>query len=141
MADALGATEPEVIGALRRLSEMGAVSRVGPVFSPNRIGASTLAAMAVPRPRLDEVASLVSGYAEVNHNYEREHHYNLWFVVTAPDKEAMHTVIDDIERRAGIEALRLPMLENYHIDLGFDIGWTDEAAHNEPASERDDERV
>lgn len=126
IADRLGASERDVIDSLRGLREAGAVSRVGPVFRPGRLGASTLAAMAVPAARLDEVADIVNGYAEVNHNYEREHRYNLWFVATAGDVARLQQVLDDIERRTRIPVLALPMLQDYHIDLGFELQWDED---------------
>lgn len=124
MAERLGVGEPEVIERLRRLTETGAVSRVGPVFRPKRVGVSTLAAMAVPAERLAAVAALVSTYPEVNHNYEREHRYNLWFVLTAPDQGTLDRVRDEIGRRTGFPVLDLPMLDEYHIDLGFPLQWS-----------------
>ncbi|MBP6808004.1 MAG: AsnC family transcriptional regulator [Chromatiaceae bacterium] len=124
MAEQLGVTETEVIARLQRLTEAGAVSRVGPVFRPRQVGASTLAAMAVPPERLAEVATLVNSFPEVNHNYEREHDFNLWFVLTAPDQASLERVLDEIGRRAGLPALDLPMLAEYHIDLGFPLQWT-----------------
>jgi DNA-binding Lrp family transcriptional regulator len=123
IAERLGVTEDEVIDSLKDLQEQGVVSRVGPVFRPNRVGVSTLAAMAVPAPRLLEVADLVSSYHEVNHNYEREHRFNLWFVVNAPDRERLDELLAEIEARTGIGVLDLPMLEDYFIDLGFTIQW------------------
>ncbi len=117
----LDLAEDEVIRRLARLRARGAVSRVGVVFRPHRTGASTLAALAVPPARLPEVARLVSGYRAVNHNYEREHPYNLWFVVTAADEGAVQAVLEDIRRRSGLDPLYLPMLEDFHIDLGFDL--------------------
>lgn len=83
LAGRLGVSEADVLETLIQLQARGAVSRVGAVFRPHSIGSSALAALAVPAAELDEVAQLVNGYAEVNHNYEREHHYNLWFVVAA----------------------------------------------------------
>lgn len=124
MAAELGVSEQEVLDALRDLRDTGTLSRVGPVFAPNRVGASTLAAMAVPPERLDEVAALVSAYPEVNHNYEREHHLSLWFVVTAPTAGRLTQVLDDIARRTGIAVLDLPLEAEYHIDLGFAVQWT-----------------
>ena len=117
------AEEAEVIARLDRLNAAGAVSRVGPVLRPRRVGASTLAAMAVPEQRLREVADLVSRFAEVNHNYEREHRFNLWFVLTTVDEDRLAEVIQEIESQTGIEVLDLPMLEEYHIDLGFPLQW------------------
>lgn len=124
MAEQLGVTEAEVLERLRRLTEAGAVSRVGPVFAPKRIGVSTLAAMAVPAERLAAVAALVNTYPEVNHNYEREHRYNLWFVLTALDQAILARVMEEIGRRTGLRVLDLPMLAEYHIDLGFPLQWS-----------------
>lgn len=124
IAERLGVTEDEVLAALQELRARGAVSRVGAVFRPNRVGVSTLAALAAPEGQLEEVAALVSACPEVNHNYEREHRFNLWFVVTAGDEQRLREVLADIERRTGLEVLYLPMLEDYHIDLGFDLKWT-----------------
>jgi DNA-binding Lrp family transcriptional regulator len=124
VADALGIAEGEVLERLARLKRAGAVSRVGAVIRPHAVGASTLAAMAVPPEWLERVAELVSGYAEVNHNYQRDHRLNLWFVVTAAGACDVRAVLDDIERRTGIEVLDLPMLEDFHIDLGFGLSWT-----------------
>jgi DNA-binding Lrp family transcriptional regulator len=121
MARELGVSEAEVLEALTRLRAAGAISRVGAVLRPNTVGVSTLAAMAVPVERLEEVASLVSDYPQVNHNYEREHDLNLWFVVTAPDAARLQATLDDIAARGGIEVLSFPLLEDYHIDLGFDL--------------------
>jgi DNA-binding Lrp family transcriptional regulator len=121
IAGRLGVSEADVLETLVRLQACGKVSRVGAVFRPHSIGSSTLAALAVPVEKLDEVAQLVSSYVEVNHNYEREHHYNLWFVVTAANEARILEVLGEIERRTGHRPLHLPMLEGFHIDLGFDM--------------------
>ena len=125
IAGALGSTEDEIIGQLTALTGRGAISRVGAIFAPGRVGAGTLAALSVPAARLAEVAALVNAHPGVNHNYEREHGWNLWFVVTAPDASRLKRVLDAIESRAGCGTLlRLPMIEGYHIDLGFPLGAT-----------------
>lgn len=124
IGERLGIVEAEVLARLARLSAAGAVSRVGPVLAPKRVGVSTLAAMAVPPGRLETVAKLVSAYPEVNHNYEREHRFNLWFVLTAPDRTRLNAVLGEIALHTGIEVMDLPMLEEYHIDLGFPLTWS-----------------
>ena len=45
---------------------------------------------------------MVSDYDQVNHNYEREHALNLWFVVTAADRAAVTRCLDEIEARSGL---------------------------------------
>ena len=121
IAEAAGLSEAEVIEIYARLKEDGALSRIGAVVTPNAAGASTLAAIAVPPARLGEVAALVSAQAEVNHNYEREHAFNLWFVVTAADARAVEAVLRRIERITGLAVLDLPLVQSYHIDLGFPL--------------------
>lgn len=125
IAGALGVDEEAVLATLESLQNGGVISRVGPVFAPNRLGASTLATMAVPPERLEGVAELVNTYVEVNHNYEREHRYNLWFVVTAGDEQRLTEVLGQIEAATGLRVLSLPLLEEFHIDLGFPLRWED----------------
>lgn len=124
IAEQLGVSEDYVIATLKRLQQQGIISRVGPVFYPNRVGCSTLAAMAVSAARLDAVADMVSRFEEVNHNYQREHDYNLWFVITAEDRESIDRVLEDIAEASGLDVLDLPMQEDYFIDLGFKLQWT-----------------
>ncbi len=114
-------TEQEIIDSLSSLKERGMISRVGPVFKPNSIGVSTLAAIAVPANRVDEVANIVSAFSQVNHNYEREHQFNLWFVVTASSQNEVEQVLEAIELQAGLSVMNLPMEQDYHIDLGFPL--------------------
>lgn len=121
IARRLGASADAVMDACARLQAGGALSRIGAVFSVNRVGASTLAAMRVPEGRLDEVAERVSSHAEVNHNYEREHEWNLWFVATAPDAGRLAAALEAIGHECGLPVMRLPLEEEFHIDLGFDL--------------------
>ncbi len=133
IAKRLGLTEAEVIVALRRLQARGCVSRVGATLVPGRVGAATLAALAVSSERLESVAALINGYREVNHNYEREHDFNLWFVVTAANEKRVQSVVRDVERRARCgKVLELPMVEAYHVDLGFPLSPGDAARRRAP---------
>lgn len=123
IAERVGCTEDEVMHTLQQLQAQRLISRVGPVFRPNRVGASTLAAMEVPAERLEAVAAIVNGYAEVNHNYEREHRLNLWFVATAASRDDLQAVLREIGERTGLEVIDLPMIEDFHINLGFPLQW------------------
>jgi DNA-binding Lrp family transcriptional regulator len=121
LAARLGCPEAEVLARLARLRARGIVSRVGAVFAPRRVGASTLAALAVPAGRLEAVAARVSAQPEVNHNYEREHAWNLWFVATAEDGDALARCLSRIRHETGCPVIPLPLEVEYHIDLGFDL--------------------
>jgi DNA-binding Lrp family transcriptional regulator len=121
IAGRLACRQDEILAALDRLQRRGAISRVGAVFAPWRVGVSTLAAVAVPPERLEAIAAQVSARREINHNYQRDHHYNLWFVATAADEAALSAALDGIAADSGCRVLSLPLVEQFHIDLGFDL--------------------
>jgi DNA-binding Lrp family transcriptional regulator len=121
IAKKLGTSENIIIESLAQLKERGFISRVGAVFRANSIGARTLAAISVAEDELESIASIINEYSEVNHNYKREHHFNLWFVLTASGEHELNAVLDDIEQRTGYSVMYLPMIEDFHIDLGFDL--------------------
>lgn len=114
--------EQETIGMFRRLQANALISRIGAVVRPNTVGASTLVAMQVPPNRLEAVARIVSAEPLVTHNYEREHDLNLWFVVAGADAGAIRTTIAGIEELTGLPTIDLPMVQAYHLGLGFPLG-------------------
>jgi len=117
----LGISEDDVLKLVQSMMDSDELVRVGATIRPNTIGASTLATMAVDEERLTEVADIVSSFSEVNHNYRREHRFNLWFVVIADSEQSVQDVLDDIQNRTCIEVLNLPLEQPFHIDLGFDL--------------------
>ncbi len=121
IANQIGVSEQEVINSLAELSELCYISRIGPVIRPNRIGVSTLAAMQVSPNELKQTIALINAFPEVNHNYEREHQFNIWFVVVASNKNRLKQVIQEIELQTGNEVMQLPLIEDYFIDLGFPL--------------------
>ncbi len=121
VAERLGLREDEVLEALRRCRAAGQVSRVGAVWGRGAGGAAALCALAVPPGRLEQVAALVSREPAVNHNYEREHAWNLWYVITGADRGCVRATADRLAREADVPALFLPMVRAYRVDLGFDL--------------------
>lgn len=136
LARVLDCDEATVLAALDDLRNHGVVSRVGAVFAPRSVGASTLAALSAPPERLESIAALVSARPEVNHNYEREHHYNLWFVATAANDAALACVLSDIEVATGCPVIALPLVDEFHIDLGFDLAGAGKSCIHGAASAR-----
>lgn len=116
-----GVSGAEVIRTLLLLQDEGAISRIGGTFGIGAGGAGLLCAMAVPPADLAHVAARISRSPEVNHNYEREHRLNLWFVITAANAQRTTAVADAIAADTGLEVVRLPMRRAFHIDLGFDL--------------------
>jgi DNA-binding Lrp family transcriptional regulator len=118
----LGISEDDVISRVRRLLEEGAVNRVGPVLSATAMGGKrTLAAMHVPPERLEEVAGYVNGFQAVSHNYQRDHHYNLWFVISSSEPSEVERVLSAIREETGLTLLELPALEEYYLGVRFQL--------------------
>jgi DNA-binding Lrp family transcriptional regulator len=120
--------ESEALERVRRLYDEGIFRRFGPVLNPPVIGSSTLAAVRAPEDRFDEVADVINGYRQVNHNYARDHEWNMWFVVTAASKERRDEIVAEIESETGLGVLVLPMLTDFYIDLEFPVVNTDRFA-------------
>jgi len=123
---AMGIAGAEVLERLERLAARSAISRVGATIRPNTAGASTLAAVAAPDWRSDEVAELIGAEPGVNHSYLRENEWNLWFVATGPNRAHVEATLARIEEAAGLRVLDLPLVRPHHIDLGFAL---DGSAH------------
>jgi DNA-binding Lrp family transcriptional regulator len=118
---ALGLDEAQVLDRLARMQAEGRISRVGATVRPNTAGASTLAALAVPEDRIEAVAAIVGAEAGVNHSYLREADWNLWFVATAPDRDALAASLRRIEGACGLPLLDLRLVRPFNIDLGFPL--------------------
>ncbi len=119
VAESLGTSTKELFQRLDTLKNSGAISRIGPVFRPNTVGASTLCAIAVAPEKIESIAITVNSFKQVNHNYRREHFYNLWFVVTSSNRDTLAQTLIEIEKKVKHSILELPLVKDYHIDLGF----------------------
>ena len=126
IAKQFGVSENDVLGALNELDEKQCISRIGAIIPPNQIGVSTLAAMSVPENEIERVAAQINQYTEVNHNYEREHEVNLWFVLIAQNAAHLDKVITSIENESGYPVLRFPLIKEFFIDLSFHLDLTND---------------
>lgn len=121
-AERLGTTEDELLRRLDALLADGTLSRFGPMYHAERLGgALTLAAMKVPAGDFDRVAGLVNAHPEVAHNYEREHAFNMWFVLATETPERVAAVITDIERETGLKVCNMPKQEEFYVGLRFAV--------------------
>ena len=117
-AEGFGTDEATLIARIAALREAGVLSRFGPLWKAEGLGgAVTLAAMAVPEERFEEVAALVNAHPEVAHNYERIHHLNMWFVLAAEDPARIAATIAMIEAETGLPVLDMPREAEYHVGL------------------------
>ena len=117
-AEGLGTDEATLIARLAALRAAGVLSRFGPLWKAEGLGgAVTLAAMAVPPERFEEVNALVNAHPEVAHNYARDHELNMWFVLATEDEARIGATIRAIEAETGLPVLNMPRLAEYHVGL------------------------
>ena len=122
VGERLGMGEEEVLFRLRKMLKSGALSRFGPILNAPQLGGErTLAALHVPPERFDDVANVVNRQPAVSHNYERDHHYNMWFVISSEDEGDIARTLTAIEAETGLAPINLPTLEEYFVELIFKL--------------------
>ena len=136
IASLLDVPPDNVMLRLKQLKTDGMIRRIGAIFDSRKLGyCSTLCAMKVPHPRVDEVAQIINGYAGVTHNYTRDHSYNIWFTITARSHEELRGIMAEIKERSGIgELIDLPAIRMFKIRVRFSM--TDTAPHTDHTEAR-----
>ncbi|MDU9005353.1 Lrp/AsnC family transcriptional regulator [Sedimentitalea todarodis] len=120
IASELSITVDDLLARLERMKEIGAITRFGPFFDAAAMGgAFCLCAMAVPQTQFERVTEQVNAFAQVAHNYQREHRLNMWFVLATETPEGIAEAADAIERETGIAVLRFPKLQEFFV--GFRV--------------------
>jgi len=121
-AEALGLTENELRIRLIALRDKGTVSRIGPMYHAEQLGGGlTLAAMRVAGEDFDRVATQVNAFEEVAHNYERDHEFNMWFVLATETAEQIDAVLARIEQVTGYQVYNMPKVEEFFIGLRLEV--------------------
>lgn len=121
VAAELGLSEAELLARLQHLLDTGILSRFGPMFQIERAGGRfTLAAIAVPPERFDEVAAIVNAFPEVAHNYQRTHALNMWFVVATATPEQCADTLRRIEGATGLPVRDMPKEREFRVQLYFE---------------------
>lgn len=124
VASALDTDETTLIAVIGQLLEQGVLSRFGPLFDASAMGGSlTLAALAVPDNRFDQVAGMVNDLPEVAHNYHRDHALNMWFVIATETPQQLSSTIQRIESLSGLPVYNFPKLQTFYLGLWL---WLDE---------------
>lgn len=119
----LGLAEEEVIERLRQLKAQRILRQVSAIFDSRLLGyQTTLVAFKVPESRLEEAGAVVSLQPGVSHNYARDHHFNLWFTWTLPERDGMAQRVSALATQARAESfLLLPALRVFKIGVTLDL--------------------
>jgi DNA-binding Lrp family transcriptional regulator len=118
LAKQLSLTEQQIVDLIASLLERGILSRFGPMFDIVQSGgAFTLAAMQVPESRFHEVSTIVNRFNQVAHNYKRDHHLNMWFVIGCETVDEIDEVISQIEQQTQLRVYNFPKQEEFYVGL------------------------
>ncbi len=122
LGEKLDISEEEVIERLERLHNEGAVRKIGPIINRRGVGGtSTLVAATVPEEKVDEVAGYINEYQEVSHNYHRPEKFNIWFTISAANRERIDTIIKELQEKTGLDFIDLPTKKLFKIGVKFNI--------------------
>jgi DNA-binding Lrp family transcriptional regulator len=123
IGEKLGIGEEEVIQRLKAIKESGEIRRMGASFDSRKLGySSTLCAAHVPQEKLEKTVETINSYINVTHNYERNHHYNVWFTVIAPNRARIEEILKEIEQAAGIDPIiNLPASRLFKIQVDLPV--------------------
>ena len=118
VANRLGLSETEILTRLQGLLDRRVLTRFGPMFQVERMGgAFVLAAMTVPESHYEEVVAQVNAFAEVAHNYRREHAMNMWFVLATETPSGIADVIERIEVATNLPVFAFPKEREYFVEM------------------------
>lgn len=115
---ALHQPEAVILQRLSRLLEMGALTRLGPLYQIERAGgAFSLCAMSVPDDRFECIAEQVNALDAVAHNYQRNHRLNMWFVLATANLQQQQEVLARIEQETGLPVFNFPKQTEFFVEL------------------------
>ena len=118
VAESLGLGEAELLTRLQAMLDRRVLTRFGPMFQIERMGgAFVLAALAAPEERYEEVTQQVNALPEIAHNYRREHHLNMWFVIATETPDGIARAIERIEAVTGLPVYAFPKEREYFVEM------------------------
>jgi DNA-binding Lrp family transcriptional regulator len=126
VAQQLNLTETHVIERLNRLNQQGVTQKIGAVINTSKTGlnAATLVGLKVPPNRVNMVADIINQYAEVSHNYERDHEYNVWFTLKTKNRSELTATLSEIVKKTALnktDVISLPTKNCFKINVRFNL--------------------
>jgi DNA-binding Lrp family transcriptional regulator len=123
LAQHLGQDPDLLWDRVQALMKGGVIRRIGASFDSRKLGwCSTLAAIRVEPGFVEQAARVVAAYPEVTHSYLRDHEFNIWFTIIAPEGRRIEAILNEIRQELSLTApdiLNLPMKRVFKLDARF----------------------
>ncbi|MFQ5934145.1 MAG: Lrp/AsnC family transcriptional regulator [Dehalococcoidia bacterium] len=133
IGEKLDISEQGVIDRIARLKREEVIREINAIFDTRRLGyKSSLVAVRAPEDSVDDVAEVISQHPGVSHNYQRNHHFNIWFTLAVPPEEELEEELEKLADRAGAEKYRLlPTKHMFKIGVKLDMTRDEESLEPE----------
>ncbi len=125
----VGLSGGEVLLRLKKMKKNGILRKWGPIIDAQKVGlkVSTLIGIHAPQEKINQLVNCINSYDEVSHNYERNNHYNIWFTITAHNKDEVDRILNEIKDKTGIQKediLNLFTDKRFKIKAAMKLGGT-----------------
>ncbi len=121
VAEALGASEDEVLADVRRLLDARIIRQVTPIYDTRAFGyGSMLVAAKVDADNPWRAAKVINSHPGVSHNYLRNHEFNMWVTLAVEEDSVLglQGTLDLLQELTGAESIRqLPTLKLFKIRM------------------------
>ena len=128
VAEALGATEDEVLADVRRLLKDRIIRQVTPIYDTRAFGyGSMLVAAKVDAENPWRAAKVINAHPGVSHNYLRNPEFNMWFTLAVEEDSrlGLQGTLDRLQELTGAESIRqLPTLKLFKIRMDLKMSGT-----------------
>jgi len=125
LAKKLEITCDELWGRIGKMVQAGLIRRIGASLDSNKLGfPSTLAAVSIPKERVEEAAEIIGMFPEVTHSYLRKDRFNIWFTIIAADDKRIDDVLEHIRSALSLkdsQILNLPAKRLFKLDARFNM--------------------
>ena len=123
LAQRLGIDADVLWQRVEAMRHNGTIRRLGASLDSRKLGfRSTLAAVRVRPDLVDRAAEAIDRHPEVTHSYLRDHEFNIWFTIIAPDDERIDAILAEIQAELSLrpsDVLNLPMKRLFKLDARF----------------------
>lgn len=122
LACKLAISEEVLLDKMKEFSSSGLLTRVGPFYNMDKsTGYVSLIAMMIPEERFVDVSIIVNSFEEVAHNYQRQHQFNMWFVLASKNALEALAVLQKIEELTQLKTYRFPKEREFTLDLFLEV--------------------
>jgi DNA-binding Lrp family transcriptional regulator len=114
--------ESQVIELLQKWLDHGKLREISAILEGSALGyESALVAGRVPEGDLERVVPILNAHPTITHNYLRDHDYNLWFTIAAPQEIGLDAMVAALERLTRVDLQMLRRRETFKIGVNFDL--------------------